>query len=59
MDLQTLTNRKIDLEASLKNIEQSFHIVTGHLSEVKYQIEQLTALPVEECLAKEEILPVE
>lgn len=42
MDLQSLMSRKGDLEASLKNIEQSFHIVTGHLAEVNYQISELT-----------------
>lgn len=42
MDLAGLLGRKGDLEASLKNIEQSFHIVTGHLAEVNYQIGELT-----------------
>ena len=41
MDLSALLSRKGDLEASLKNIEQSFHMVTGHLAEVNYQISQL------------------
>lgn len=41
MDLAQLVERKGSLEASLKNIEQSFHMVTGHLAEVNYQISQL------------------
>jgi hypothetical protein len=41
MTLESLTERKGSLESSLKNIEQSFHIVTGHLAEVNYQINQL------------------
>lgn len=43
MDLELLAERKTQLEASLKNIEQSFHIVTGHLAEVNYQIAQLAS----------------
>ncbi len=46
MDLASLVERKGTLEASLKNIEQSFHIVTGHLAEVNFQLSQL-AVPVE------------
>lgn len=42
MDLVALQERKGNLEASLKQIEQSFHVVTGHLAEVNYQISELT-----------------
>jgi hypothetical protein len=41
MELASLVGRKGDLEASLRNIEQSFHIITGHLAEVNYQITEL------------------
>ncbi len=62
MDLATLTERKYTLEASLKNLEQSFHMVTGHLAEVTYQISQLAdnepVMP-EEPVDNEDALPVE
>lgn len=38
MDLAALIDRKANLESSLKQIEQSFHMVTGHLAEINYQI---------------------
>jgi hypothetical protein len=41
MELSALVERKGNLESSLKNIEQSFHVVTGHLAEVNYQIAAL------------------
>lgn len=61
MNLAQLLERKATLEASIKNIEQSFHIVTGHLAEVNYQIGQLPvdSNEVEECLVTEDVLPVE
>lgn len=65
MDLNTLENRKVELQASLKNIEQSYHMVTGHLAEVTYQISVMTkeaeekSTQGEECLAVMDNLPVE
>lgn len=62
MDLAALMERKGNLEGSLKQIEQSFHMVTGHLAEVNYQIGELSKpneTQVEECLAVMDNLPVE
>lgn len=59
MDLAALMSRKGDLEASLKNIEQSFHIVTGHLAEVNYQLSQLPQpLPEDETQVEQPCEPV-
>ena len=41
MHLIDLIDRKAQLQQSLTNIQQSFHIVTGHLAEVDYQIKVL------------------
>ena len=62
MDLASLSEMKCALEASLKNIEQSFHMVTGHLAEVNYQISLLPkedSTQGEECLAVTDALNVE
>lgn len=41
MNLVILNDRKSALQESLKQVEQSFHIVTGHIAEVEYQIKEL------------------
>ncbi len=41
MTLQKLEERKVLLQGSLQNIQQSFHIVTGHLQEVDFQISEI------------------
>ena len=53
MTLLKLQDRKAQLQASLQNLQQSFHIVTGHLQEVDYQISELEkeAAEAEEALA--------
>jgi hypothetical protein len=56
MDLAALLGRKGDLESSLKQIEQSFHMVTGHLAEVNYQISLLP--PVDEPQVESPVEPV-
>jgi hypothetical protein len=57
MTLTFLNDRKTALEASLKQIEQSFHIVTGHLAEVAYQMSELTK--IEENLSKQDVCVIE
>lgn len=65
MDLVGFIDRRGQLEANLKQIEQSFHIVTGHLAEVNYQIGEMTkAVPadetqVDDSLAIMDMNPVE
>ncbi len=41
MELVALQERKVQLQSSLQNIQQSYHIVTGHLAEVDYQLQEL------------------
>jgi prefoldin subunit 5 len=41
MNLQELQNRKNYLQESLNSIQQSFHVVTGHMNEVDFQIKKI------------------
>ena len=46
MDLAKLKARKVELEGSLKNMEQSYHVISGHLAEVNYQISEVLKVEV-------------
>lgn len=41
MNHEKLLDRRAQLQASLQNLQQSFHIVTGHLQEVDFQIAEI------------------
>ena len=41
MTLADLSSRESELQQSLINVQQSYHILTGHLHEVQFQIKKL------------------
>lgn len=63
MTLEQLQDRKNLLQQSLTNLQQSYHIVTGHIQEVDFQIQELSKGVQDECtpepLANPEDSPVE
>lgn len=48
MDLNELQARRDQFKESLIKIEQSYHIMSGHLAEVNFQIENIINASLEE-----------
>ncbi len=52
MNLEQLKERRNELQMSLQNLQQSYHIVTGHLQEIDFLIQEMMKdeqKPIETC----------
>lgn len=62
MTIDQLKGRKGELQNSLNNTQQSFHVLLGHINEIDYQIqklEQVTQASESDLLANSEEAHVE